>query len=215
MIWHRERFKRTKLLQLRYLAFDASPQNGVEIFATVERLLTVQPGSFAPSVEERSLPLVTLGHGRASLLEKLQAHVHQVWLDYGSSLRRLKHASLMVRQCLTDRGTEFGIVDAADVTPECIRAPRNTRVGKHLYPNAMQVPGPQHILDTILRDGIERLSWWLVWEASAKAVCQWLHVQSRRDFLKARLQCHASDIANSLDKSCEQFADWRWKHWAM
>jgi hypothetical protein len=75
----------------------------------------------------------------------------------------------------------------------------------------MHVPGPQHILDTILRDGIKRLSWWLVWEASAKAVCQWLHVQSRRDFLKARLQCHASDIANLLDKSCEIFADWRWK----
>ena len=81
MLWYRERFKRTKLLQFRYLAFDASPQNGVEIFATVERFLTVQPGSFAPLVEERSLPLVTLGHGRASLLDKLQAHVHQVWLD--------------------------------------------------------------------------------------------------------------------------------------
>ena len=26
----------------------------------------------------------------------------------------------------------------------------------------------------------------------------------------ARLQCHARDIAKSLDQSCEQFADWRW-----
>jgi hypothetical protein len=45
MLWHRERFKRTKLLQLRYLACDASPQKGVDMFATSERLLTVQPGS--------------------------------------------------------------------------------------------------------------------------------------------------------------------------
>ena len=67
-------------------------------------------------VEERSLPLVTLGHGRASLLDKLQAHVHQDWPDYGSSLMRFEHASLMARQCLTDMGTEFGIADAADVT---------------------------------------------------------------------------------------------------
>ena len=42
------------------LAFDAPPQNGVEVCATVERVLTKDAVSGSPIVEERRLRLLTL-----------------------------------------------------------------------------------------------------------------------------------------------------------
>ena len=119
-------------------------------FVTVESVVTHYPGSQSPEVEEPRLPLVTLGHGRARLFDKKQARVHQAWLAYGPSLHTLKRASAMVRQCLTDMGAGFGVVDVVDVTRQRIRCPSPPRNGEHIYPNAMQVFGPQHILDTIL-----------------------------------------------------------------
>ena len=52
----------------RHLAVDASPQKGVEFFASMERVLTMDAASGSPIVEERRLPVVTLGHGRAVCL---------------------------------------------------------------------------------------------------------------------------------------------------
>ncbi len=74
----------------------------------------------------------------------------------------------------------------------------------------MKVPGPQHILDTVLQDGLQRLCWWPVWEAHAKSVCQWVHKKPRRVFLQARLVGCASEVPRALDTGCEKFADWRW-----
>ena len=51
-------------------------------------------------------------------LDKVQAHIHQTWLEYGPTMRSLTRANSVVRQCLSDRGTEFGIADVADVTHE-------------------------------------------------------------------------------------------------
>ena len=78
--WH---FAQEKRLSFRYIAYDASPQEGTELFASVERLIFVQADGEATLVQERRLPLVTLGHGRYSLPDKLQAHVHQTWLELG------------------------------------------------------------------------------------------------------------------------------------
>ncbi len=71
----------------------------------------------AMRVRERLLPLAVLGCGRMRLSEKLNAHCHQVWLEYGPSIRDCRRANLDVRQCLSDMGTEIGIADARDVLP--------------------------------------------------------------------------------------------------
>jgi len=63
----------------RYVAFDASPQRGREIFATVERVVKLgdiavwvdSPDGQLPPVEDRRLPLCTLGALRMGLAEKL------------------------------------------------------------------------------------------------------------------------------------------------
>ena len=139
--------------------------------------------------------------------------MHQTWLEYGPHMHRLESANAAVRQCLSDMGTEYGVADAVNVTHVCAHhaPPHRTSTDHWLYPNAMKVPGSQHILDTILQDGLQRVCWWPVWEAHAKSVCQWVHKKPRREFLQARLIRCEEDVVRTLDAGCEKFADWRWK----
>ena len=119
MLCRREKFARQAGTLFRYLARGASPQTGMEVFKALERVHAVDVRSGVPVVEERCLPLVTLGHGRLSLADKVQAHVRQTWLEYGPSLKSLARANAAVRQCLTGMGTEYGVAGAPDVTPAC------------------------------------------------------------------------------------------------
>ena len=208
----------------RYLAYDASPQRGLEFFATVERVVRRRALHVAasgasgsmPEVESRVLPLTVLGCGRMGLAEKTQAHIHQVWLEYGPSVADVRKASSDVRQCLSDMGTELGIADARDVVAQCIGqgGERNADVG-FLYPLALVVPGPQHIIDTATQRGLEALPWWPDWQRSAKAVCQWLRPHGHRQLLQERLLSaggdHAQAHIKSLNTACDSFAHWRWK----
>ncbi len=184
----------------RYVAFDASPQRGVEVFNSVERVvpLSALQNSTAEEVQEehlrlRRLPLVCLGQGKAALEDKTQAHLHQTTLEYGSSIASLRRALSSVRQCLSDMGTEFGIADAGDILPAVVRQLSSTESGlavpvaacsrlewqpaPFLFPLALQVPGTQHIIDLIVRDVLAQ-AWWPQWEAQAKEVCQFLRSQS-------------------------------------
>ena len=212
----------------RYLAYDASPQRGLEFFATVERVVrrgavqaAVSSGQL-PAVEARVLPLAMLGSGRMGLAEKLQAHIHQVWLEYGPAAADVRKANCDVRQCLSDMGTELGIADARDVVAECIGqqdegGASDADVG-YLYPLAMVVPGPQHIIDTATQRSLEALPWWPDWQRSAKAMCQWLRGAGHRQLLQERLRAAAGgqpdvvqEQVRSLNTSCDSFAQWRWK----
>lgn len=225
----------------RYLGIDASPQRpGQEVLVCVERVIRsadVHPNS-KPPVEERRLPPSTLGHGRYGLAEKVQATIHQTWLDYGPSLAQTRSANMDVRQVLTDMGTEFGIVDYPDVLATCVRFrlvrqptalllamehkgqphqhPEALCVAARsfLFPLALCVPGPQHILDGVLREGLHTLPWWPEWQAQAKIVCQWLYRQGHREFLEKRLPANDAATAAhraSLQTGCDRFAEWRWK----
>jgi hypothetical protein len=124
MLFHRWQFAQDKRQLFRYIAYDASPQRGVEIFVVVERIIHVDACGANAAVRNRRLPLVTLGHGRCSLLDKVQAHIHQTWLDYGPTMCSLTRANSVARQCLSDQGTEFAIADVSDVTHSgCIHVP--------------------------------------------------------------------------------------------
>ena len=68
-----------------------------------KRVLTVLSNdrfSATSAVDERRLPLVTLGHGRTSLEDKVQPHIHQALLEYGPGQDTLQRANCAVRQCL-------------------------------------------------------------------------------------------------------------------
>lgn len=190
MLWRREWYVANAPLA-RYLAFDASPQMGIEVFATVERCIlwadleaNAHQG-IKPAVEERRLPLVTLGAMRMGLAEKLQAHVHQVALEYGPGAAAVKVANADVRVCLSDMGTELGIGDSPDVVGQCLDGhSANLNSRGFLYPRAFTVPGPQHIVDGVLGGSVALLEFWPVWSAGAKGVLQWCHPKMRRELLQ-------------------------------
>ena len=207
----------------RYIGFEASPQKpGIEVFATIERVVLraavdafVDSGAKRPEVEVRMLPLTVLGQGKAGLADKVAAHVHQSWLEYGPGRAQLRAANLDVRQCMSDMGTEFAIADCGDVVDGYLDGQCNPAQGTgFLYPLALAVPGPQHILDNALKDCLPKLAWWLQWQAEAKIVCQWVHSRGNRDFLAQALRGVPSEenetMANSLRFGVPLFAHWRW-----
>ena len=229
MLAHRARYE-SRGPFFRWIAFDASPQrSGIEVFASSERILEqrsldVASLSWPKEVQERRLPLATLAQGRAHLSDKVQAHIHQCWLEYGGNLGRLRAANCDVRGTLSDCGTELGIGDYADVLGHLYgkKADAGENAG-HLYPLALVVPGPQHIIDTVIRTCLDKLTWWSAWSSAAKVVCQWLASADHRDLLRNilmrnRIQlCSDSgpqdfdSMVGSLENTCDKFAEWRWK----
>jgi hypothetical protein len=211
----------------RYIAFDASPQRpGIEVFATGERVVRQRElhagyhsGQWPSGVEVRRLPLTVLGQGRASLADKVSAHCHQVWLEYGGSLRSIREANVQVRGIISDLGTEGGLGDHVDVLDDIYGHSSIGRVFDHLYPFALVVPGCQHIVDNLCQDAISALPWWGEWAADAKIVCQWLNIWSHREVLthvwrqmeNAANRSLVKDMVKALSTSCDRFAKWRWR----
>jgi hypothetical protein len=154
------------------------------------------------------MPLSILGKGRMGLAEKTQAHVHQTWLEYGPAIESARSASQDVRVCLSDMGTELGVGDTLDVASQCLRnlckedqrgQPGQQRgaspddAAPHdqpsmLYPNAMVVPGPQHMIDGVVSQGAMSLPWWEEWKDVAKVTSQWLTQVGNRRWLKTLVE---------------------------
>ena len=231
MLHHRE-WSKTRLL-FRYISVDASPQLQMshEVFVGVERIVersALQNKSkasvSADSIRMRKLPLATLGQGKQALEDKVAAHVHQTWCDYGPSRADVRTACASVRQVLTDMGAEFGIANYPDVIDECIKLQRDEASGgdgvsshEFLFPYALQVPGLLHLLDWVVRQTIEDLPWWPAWQSKAKKILQYAHGQNHRDLLKKLIgQCAAHseaerEMSDSLKAQPGRFAKWRWK----
>ena len=210
MLWRRKSWRRDGPV-FRHIAFDASPQHGQEVFVTVERVtarvaLVGCRWDSLPPVEERSLPVVVLGKGRQGVAEKAQAFVHQTWLEYGPSRAAVREALASVRTVLTDMGAEAGIVDCRDLVDECLGAlgPHGAPAGDalalvayqpglvardaFLLPNAFHIPGPQHLLNTVLERSLESEPWWHGFQCDLKAVAQWVHPVANRRLLNRRLE---------------------------
>ena len=228
MLFRRREHRASRPL-LRYLAYDASPMKGTELFVTVERVIRPADiialpsvdvsGQHWPRVEQRILPVVVLGCGRMGVAEKLQAHLHQTWLEYGPTTKDVRLANDGVRSGLSDMGHELAIADARDVLDAClgVQARDPLRASDWVYRYALTVPGPQHIIDGVLRAGIDSLPWWPAWEEAAKVVCQWLQPIGHRDLLQPHAQracgsaAERARRAGSLETGCDRFAAWRWQ----
>ena len=226
MLWNREQWRVTGPV-VRYLSFDASPQHGQEIFASVERLVSradlrgVGPGGL-PEVRCRGMPLCVLGTGRQGLAEKTQAHLHQTWLEYGPKMADVRRACAAVVTVLTDLGVEAGVVDALDVVEESLvlgcpasaEAPVENAGGgvRYLFPRAFGVPGPQHAIDGTLHEAIQAQPWWTGFQVRLKAVAQYVRVVAHRRRLRALLTAaEEAAFGDLLAAGCDRFAVWRWQ----
>ena len=116
------------------LAYDASPQHGVEMFNTF--IMCV--GYLEPSLErarecfdadapfadpsvwdglpvrQRILPCQVLGCGRMSVPDKLAALLNQVYLEFGPSAVSMRRALASVVCALSDMGAELAIAGTGD-----------------------------------------------------------------------------------------------------
>ena len=231
MLWHREWSGQRRLF--RYVSVDASPQMSMsyEVFVSAERVVlrdhllghtlrTLDPASVIP----RSLPLATLGQGKTALSDKVAAHVHQTWCDYGPDRASVRTAFADVRQVLTDMGVEFGMANYHDVVDDVIPAVKGRAEppvqpadrSAHLFPYALQVPGLLHLLDWVIREIVQSLPWWPAWQGKAKRILQYTHGQNHRTILVKRIlelvpDVEASDVQRAFKTATGRFAKWRWK----
>ena len=175
----------------------------------------------------RILPLVTLGAGRAGLDDKVAAHIHQVFLDYGPSVQHVVAACNDVRQVMSDMGTEFGIANFGQATGQVLgesfhwpvqacpwQLSESEQAGRvpFLYPFALQTPGLLHIVDWIIRSTVQQLPYWPVWQSQCKRLLQFCHGQAHRDRLQAlHKELAPESSADSLVVATTRFAEWRWK----
>ncbi len=98
------------------IAYDSSPQGGVELLNTLCRIVTCPEHGeikFMGNVRIRLLPVVTLGHNKFMASDKFSALMHQLWLSFGPDIHEVRSACRCVRGCVTDLGTEFALVNAA------------------------------------------------------------------------------------------------------
>ena len=227
MLYRREEnAKRWASESWRYISFDASPQAGQEVYCTVERVMScaeVSVGhnklSGAPGLGQYQFPIVVLGAGRMGLAEKAQAYVHQMWLEYGPTAAAIRAANGRVRVILSDMGTELGIGDMRDIVDaalagQCVRGtqPGQSGQSEFMFPRALVVPGPQHILDNVLQSSVEALRWWASYEVALKTVSQWVNPVGNRRAMQFFLRRGGrSEMAKLLSKGVDRFAHWRWK----
>ena len=108
------------------------------------------------------------GVGKTSLEDKLDCTIRQLALEYGPESSMVRNVCWDTLSILTDMGTEFGIADSVDIldgdySRHCCPQLSNqsnavpdapmssTRLGGRergfLFPSALRVPGPRHIID--------------------------------------------------------------------
>ena len=238
MLSNRERYVHSGPFY-RYVATDASPQVGqsIEIFVSVERVVQRSAvrgqaaGVPGDAIRSRILPLVTLGSGMAGLTDKVAAHLHQVFLDYGPSVGHVLAACSDVRQVMSDMGTELGIANfgnaighvlgeqldwTGEAVPWAVPEERAEDRVRFLYPFALQTPGLLHIVDWVIQSTISQLPWWPAWQLECKRLLQFVHGQAHRDRLCALIMQRAAPsqatiLSASLVLGTGRFAAWRWK----
>lgn len=209
----------------RYLACDASPQKrmGYEVFVSRERVIlrSSLAGKTIADVSEigvqtRTLPVAGLGQGACGVANKVHAHVHQTWLDYGPHEGRLRSACNDVRQLLTDMGPEFDVADYGDIIPGYLGQAISSDTGQsYLYPLAMQVPGIRHIIDWVIQDVLYELDFWPAFNKDTTRIIAYFNKARHRELVKKKLLAQApadiDDMLQSLRKGTQVWAHWRWQ----
>ena len=87
-----------------------------------------------------------------------------------------------------------------------------------LFPNALQVPGPIHIVDLVLRTAVSESKWWSGFQLQLKDLLQWFHPQPHRTVVEKAVvdDPHVDSAVRdqwvaSLSRRPDKFADWRWQ----
>ena len=144
--------------------FDASGIDGVEVFGSREITIT---GGDPKTLENRVLPVVSLGVGHFKTVDKAMALTHAFTTETGYAEDDIYHWLDQVRVVLPDTGVEHKINDAPDVVPPFLRREGrdigdlfHTIPGSFLLPKSAWVLEGNHVWDSILRTTLDGIPWW-------------------------------------------------------
>ena len=212
----------------RYLFIDASPIGGIEVLNTVEiTIRQVLVGGSAMSVkheaiERRRLPGISMGVGSCDGAAKTAGSLHQSWLEYGPSEHSLRQICIATRMIMSDMGVERVIVNYFDIISWYIGGHDIDKLDNvdrlsFLYPNALQVVGPLHIIDWLIRETLASVKWFPEFLKHCKLVLQYLNQKSHRDYMIEKLKekmdpgPELDEMTDGFSTACNRFANWRWR----
>lgn len=184
------------------------------------RVKTVSNGGWAKSSWD-PCPLLALGHGGASLIDKTMRTVQAIFMIAGPTASEMRRFCRSVRGCLADNGVESDIADVPDVIDEFLAtnfdaeyvASQIEGKSQRLFEHAIRSPPWNHDWDLIVRGAVNTfLPWFGEWQQHARAMCKFLRVTSWRQSLQ-RLGSGVLTPAEteSLNHFSASFADWRWE----
>lgn len=218
MLLARRRHRSPRHSVARYLVYDASPKNGLEIFAVKE--MCVADHNLAEA-SWRHLPLSTLGSGHASAVDKVACIMHAIFLVSGPRESDMRRWARQVRWCLGDCGAELLAADTPDLISEFMQS----RFGDEelsigglagrglLFPLAMRGAGWNHLIDLIVKEtSLKHIPFFEEWLRKARILCNFLRVQAYREKLITLGKKAGADLAHlkGLQVFSASFATWRW-----
>eukprot|EP00971_Amphidinium_carterae_P051964 1022873-Amphidinium_carterae.1 len=135
---------RTAATVWRSLNVDASPQGGIEIFGMRE---TIVWNANVETLEQRTLPLQSLGQGHCGLTDKQACVANAIFLEAGPGLEDMANYCDTVYSIATDLGVEFSVADTPDFMTVFLGGdvPENARQ-TYMFRNCMRVPDWNHLL---------------------------------------------------------------------
>jgi hypothetical protein len=172
MYWQRR--VNSKHAFIRHLSIDASPQVRHNFLCMKERRVKITAAltreSAGASYEHRSLPVTSLGHGRARLIDKVYNSTHSIMLECGS-MEVFGKFRMEVRSLTSDAGTERGLADVPVIRDarslqamlHCLRSGEldvSAASSAYLYPNCIYMQGHLHILYNALQAAVEKVPGW-------------------------------------------------------
>ena len=200
-----------------YLMCDASPQwRGLELWAASIDVLR----SGADSADVRKLlllPLITLPKSMRDQFGKCAAFVWQAFLVAGPSFDGVRRWLNSIRGVLTDLGTERLMARSPDFLISFFQwigapTPAGCQPQRYLLPKAIQVPGWKHILDNLIKNGLNSCKFFPKCIKMIRAlVAFWRDVENKSEFSKFLKRKGMPGLAILIiETNLQTFAAWRW-----
>ena len=197
------------------IGLDSSPSpNGYEFFGGV---LEIYRNGVC--IYSWPLPIVSLGYGFTSLMDKVFAFLHMVYLLAGPRRETMQDFLKRVRLFISDWGTEAAMYRVPDFFPlfvawannqDCaeMQADPNSR----LMDECCFIPGWMHIWANLVKDYCYRFFWFPSWLKCLKGVVKLLGKRMYKEAVKLWLvQQKQYEHVPAVSSFSASFAKWRWQ----
>jgi hypothetical protein len=222
LAWQRSRC--SKFECWRYGAIDASSAFGNSWFLAREDIFEFSLDAFAPcrgdvplpsdlnaSLKNRTLPMSTLGRGRANLIKKSFNYLNLLRMESPSE-DAFKGRCTQVYGIVADQGTEKGVADISTMRDSEEFDAFNLEKTQRAFPHAMWMPEHLHIFNNALESAITKLSVWRGFLPKLRAVERFLQGYSLRMLFRATWLSEVREISQMFANYSGSHIEWRWEY---